>query len=385
MEFIFAPDSFKGTISAQRITELLELASRKHFPRAKTHAVPVADGGEGTVEALLTAVGGHKLTAKVTGPLGDPVDAEYGFLSDGVTAVIEMAQASGLPLVPERLRDPRNTTTLGTGELIRHALENGAERLLIGIGGSATNDGGMGMLTALGARFLDGNGQPLPPTGASLAKVVKADMSGMVTIPSGDALTVICDVDNPLLGPHGATYTYGRQKGATPAICEELESGMRHYASIVEKSVGRDISAFPGAGASGGLGAALGGILNASMRSGADAVLDAAGFDELLDHADLVITGEGRLDGQSIRFGKVPVGVARRCGAKNVPVIAIVGGMGEEAGEYMNVAQASIQVTVNDTMTLADALKNAEALYLDAADRLFCTLKIGWQMRSHVR
>ena len=380
MRFIFASDSYKGTLSAVKITELLKQAALKHFPQAETLALPVADGGEGTVDAVVAAAGGRKVTVNVTGPLGEAIKAEYGLLDDGVTAVIEMAQASGLPLVPESLRDPRNTTTYGTGELIRYALEAGAKRLLIGIGGSATNDGGMGMLMALGAVFTDKQGQQLKPVGASLARVANVDLSHLVPIPSGEAMTVICDVVNPLLGEHGAVYTYGKQKGATPEISEELERGMRNYAAVIQKAAGRDIANFPGAGAAGGLGAALGGVLGAAMRSGVDAVLDTAGFDELLAGTDLVITGEGRLDGQSVRYGKVPAGVARRCQAKGVPVIAIVGGMGENAEDFLKLAESSIQVTVNDCMSLATALENSEAHYRSAADRLFRTLKIGWQM-----
>ncbi len=382
MRFIFASDSYKGTLSAIKITELLKQAALEYFPRAEILALPVADGGEGTIDALVVATGGRKVVAEVTGPLGDTVKAEYGLLSDGETAVIEMAQASGLPLVPENLRDPRNTTTYGTGELIRHALEGGAKRLLIGIGGSATNDGGMGMLAALGAVFTDQQGRQLKPIGASLENVANVDLSHLIPLPSDEAMTVICDVVNPLLGEQGAAYIYGKQKGATPEICEELEHGMRNYAAVMQKAAGRDIACFPGAGAAGGLGAALGGVLGAAMRSGVDAVLDALGFDALLAGANLVITGEGRLDGQSVRYGKVPAGVARRCRGKGVPVIAIVGGMGENAEEFLKLAESSIQVTVNDCMSLATALENAEAHYRSAADRLFRTLKIGWQMNQ---
>lgn len=311
------------------------------------------------------------------GPLGNPVQATFGRLNDGVTAVIEMAQASGLPLVPEHLRDPRKTTTYGFGEMIRYALESGARKLLLGIGGSATNDGGMGMLMALGVKFLDGNGHALSPIGGSLSHIATVDMSEIISLPRGDSFVVICDVTNLLLGERGATYVYGPQKGATPAICEELENGMRQYASVISKAVSRDIATFPGAGAAGGLGAALGGVLDATLRSGVDTILDAAGFDEILNHSDLVITGEGRLDGQSIQYGKAPVGVAYRCREKGIPIIAIVGGMGDGGEKYLEIGHSSIQVTVNDTMSLPQALSNAEKLYLDAADRVFRTLKIG--------
>ena len=256
MKMLFASDSFKGSLTAVEICDLLQEAAADIFPDAETVSLPIADGGEGTVDALLCAMGGKRMTTRVTGPLLMPVDAQWGLLGDGQTAVLEMAQASGLPYVPAAQRDPRKTTSYGTGELIAEAVRCGAKSLLIGIGGSATNDGGLGMLSALGAVFTDRQGKPVPPTGGALADVCHADFSGLMPELADCRITVLCDVTNPLLGATGATYTYGPQKGATPEICAELEAGMKHYVQVVENTIGRGIADFPGAGAAGGLGAA---------------------------------------------------------------------------------------------------------------------------------
>lgn len=382
MKLIFAPDSFKGSLSALEICDILERVAARHFPGAKTLCVPVADGGEGTVDALLRAMGGTRECAQVTGPLFEPETAQWGLLPDGVTAVMEMAQASGLPYVPEPARDPRRTTTLGTGEMIAAALRRGVRRILIGIGGSATNDGGIGMLTALGAVFTDASGQPVEPVGGALSRVEKADFSGLMPELKQTQITVICDVTNPLLGENGATFIYGPQKGATPAIRDALEAGMAHYARVLESALGRDIASFPGAGAAGGLGAALGGVLGATLKSGIDAVLDAVDFDRKLEGVSLVVTGEGRIDGQSVRYGKVPVGVARRCAARGIPVLVIAGGMGEGAQGLYGVCPSTIQVTVPGPMGLDQAMREAPQLYEQAADRLFRAIQIGMHLRG---
>ena len=379
MKLIFAPDSFKGSLSAVEAADILTRVTARHFPGTETVSIPVADGGEGTVDALLCALGGQRMNARVTGPLFETVNADWGLLPDG-SAVIEMARASGLPLVPEPLRDPRRTTSLGTGELVRAALESGARRLMIGIGGSATNDGGMGLLAALGAVFADAAGQRLPPVGASLARVAGADFSGLIPALAETEITVICDVTNPLLGPEGGAAVYGPQKGATPAICAELEAGMARYARVVGAAVGRDIASFPGAGAAGGLGAALGGVLGAKLVPGVDAVLDAAGFAEKLRGADLVITGEGRIDAQSVRYGKVPAGVARRCAARGVPVAVIAGGIGPGAEELYALCPGTMISTVPGPMTLEAAMEDAPALLEAAADRLLRAVKIGMEI-----
>ena len=240
MKLLFAPDSFKGSLTAIQITDILDRVAARHFPGAETIAIPVADGGEGTTDALLRADFGQKFRIPVTGPLFEKEEASWGMLGDGETAVMEMAQASGLPYVAEAHRDPRRTTTLGTGEMIRNAIQRGATKLLIGIGGSATNDGGMGMLAALGAKFTDKDGQEVSPVGGSLINVARADFSGLMPELNDIEITVICDVTNPLLGESGATWIYGPQKGATPEIRDELEEGMKNYAQVVSEAIGRD-------------------------------------------------------------------------------------------------------------------------------------------------
>ncbi len=381
MKLLLVPDSFKGTMSAIEVARLLKTAALKVFPDVQTMALPIADGGEGTVQALVEALGGEYVNTTVTGPLGEPVNAVYGLTDGRTTAVIEAAQTAGLPLVPAEKRDPRYTTSFGVGEQMRAAVEHGASRLLVGIGGSATNDGGMGMLAALGARFADEHGNALPPVGASLVHVRSADFSLMNALPSGLPIDVICDVTNPLLGSSGASFIYGPQKGATPEICSELEAGMENWARVISAAVGHNIADFAGAGAAGGLGAALGGVLGARLRPGVDAVLDAAGFDAMLEDADLVVSGEGRIDGQSVRYGKAVAGIARRCSARGVPLLAIVGGMGEGAQELYDIAECSIQPTVNDTMPLETALQNARPLLSDAAERAFRMIRIGIGIR----
>lgn len=381
MKLIFAPDSLKGSLSASACCDILERAAMRRFPGAQTVCVPVADGGEGTVDALLRAMGGMRMHTRVTGPLFEPVTAEWGMLGDGVTAVLEMAQASGLPCVPQDRRDPRHTTTLGTGEMIAEAIGRGAKRILLGIGGSATNDGGIGMLSALGAVFTDVDGKPVRPVGGALGRIEAADFSGLMPELAQVQLTVMCDVDNPLLGENGATYIYGPQKGATPDICAELEAGMAHYAQVAERTLGHGIANFPGAGAAGGLGAALGGVLGARLERGIHAVLDAMDFDAELEDADLVVTGEGRMDAQSVRFGKAPAGIARRCAARGIPVAAIVGGIGEGAEGLYDLCESTIMATVPGPMALEEAMRCAPVLYEQAADRLFRAIKIGMGIR----
>ena len=380
MKFIFAPDSFKGSLSAMEGCDILERVAARIFPGVETVSVPVADGGEGTVDALLRAMGGQRMRAKVTGPLFEKETAEWGLLPDGKTAVLEMAQASGLPYVAADKRDPRRATSLGTGEMIADALKHGARSILIGIGGSATNDGGIGMLAALGAKFTDKDGREVKPIGGEMINVAKADFSGLLPELKETEITVICDVTNPLLGVDGATFIYGPQKGATPEIRDELENGMAHYAALVSQAVGHDIAYFPGAGAAGGLGAALGGVLGAKLRSGIDAVLDAVDFEEKLKGVCLAVTGEGRMDGQSVRFGKVPVGVAKRCAAKGIPTVAIVGGIGDGAEGLFDLCESTIMTTVSGPMSLEKAMADAAQLYEFAAERLFRAIRIGMNL-----
>ena len=372
MNFVFASDSFKGSLSSLRIGELLTQAAQDVFPGSRCTAVPVADGGEGTAEAVILATDGKWVPVEVHGPLGEPVTAGYGLLPGG-SAIIEMASASGLVLVPSEKRDPRNTSTIGTGELIASALKAGCTELTIAIGGSATNDGGMGCARALGVRFLDAKGRELEGKGGDLAKVASIDASGLLPAAKTAHFTVMSDVDNPLLGPDGATFTFGPQKGAVPEIRDELEAGMENYAAMLKRDLGADTD-FPGAGAAGGLGAGLKIFLNAEMRSGSDAVLDLIGFDALLQEADLVVTGEGRIDWQSAH-GKVVSGVGKRCKKAGVPCIAIVGGMGERAEEMLSLVD-SIIPTVQGPCPLEYAMEHAEELYASTAGRVMRMLAI---------
>ena len=375
MKLVFAPDSFKGSLSAEQIVDILQAQAQRHFPGCQTECVPVADGGEGTVRALVRAGRGELHTMKVHGPLMEMADAEYGVLADG-TWVFEMAQASGLPMVPPEKRDPRNTTSYGVGELIARALSEDARHILIGIGGSATNDGGMGLLAALGARFAGADGAALPPVGGSLAAVESIDLDGLDPRALKADITVISDVSNPLTGPTGATYIYGPQKGATPQIADELEAGMVHYAQKFAALLGRSIADFPGAGAAGGLGAALKGVLGARLRSGIDAVLDAVGFDALLDGADLVVTGEGRIDRQTAEFGKVPAGVLNRATRRGVPVAILAGCVGAGAEAIYDLGPCVILPTVSGPTTLEQAMAGAADNVAATADRLFRMWKL---------
>lgn len=380
MKIIFASDSFKGSLSATRITQLLQEEAETCFPGMEGVCVPVADGGEGTVDALLLALGGQRRRVQVTGPLGENVWATYGVTSHGV-AVMEMAQASGITLLDRK--DPLQATSRGTGEMLAYALQAGAQEILLGIGGSATNDGGMGMLEALGVRFYDADGNILAGCGAALGKVRRVDLAGMLPQVRAAHITVICDVSNPLLGPTGATAVYGSQKGVTPELMPVLEAGMANYAHVLEHTLGCDLAGQPGYGAAGGMGAALGGVLGASLRRGIDAVMDAVNFDGLLEGADLVITGEGCLDRQSIAYGKVIAGIAERADRKGVPVCALVGSMRPGAEAFLEGALShSVMTTVNGVMPLETAMDQAETLYRSAAQRMFRLLRMGMQCRK---
>ncbi|MCI6888410.1 MAG: glycerate kinase [Lachnospiraceae bacterium] len=379
MRFLFASDSFKGTLSSDQIIRLLTDSANRIFPGCETMGVPIADGGEGTVDAVIAVTKGEMRRIPVHGPLMEETEASYGvFHSD--SAIIEMAAASGLPMVPVEKRNPLHTTTFGTGELIKDALDAGYRKLSIAIGGSATNDGGMGAMRALGVRFLDEDGKELEGFGADLARVADIDVSGIHPAVAEAEITVMCDVNNPLTGPEGATYTFGKQKGGTPEILDELEAGMKQYAAVIEKKLGKDVDKIAGAGAAGGLGAALCVFLHAELKSGIETVLDLIDFDHLLDGTDLVITGEGRIDWQSA-FGKVPSGIGMRCRKKGVPAVAIVGGMGNGAEKIYEFGVESIIPTINGAMDITEALDRAEELYANAADRLFRMIRVGMNMK----
>ena len=380
MKFLFASDSFKGTLSSEQIITLLDAAAKNVFPDCETMGIPVADGGEGTIDAVISVLHGSIHEVGVHGPLMEEVVSHYGETGNGA-AVIEMAAASGLPMVPVDKRDPRVTTTYGTGELIKTALDRGCRDITIAIGGSATNDGGMGAMRALGIRFLDENGEELSGCGNDLARVADIDISGLHSAVKDAKFTIMCDVNNPLTGPDGATYTFGKQKGGSPEILDELEQGMIHYAALVREKMGTDVDQIPGSGAAGGLGAAFCVFLKAEMKSGIETVLDLIHFDELLEGVDLVITGEGRIDWQSA-FGKVPSGIGNRCRKKGIPAIAIVGGMGDKAEMIFDHGIDSIITTINGAMGLDEALERAEELYAGAAERAFRMVKAGMKISA---
>ena len=379
MKFLFASDSFKGSLSSQKTAELLAKAAREIFPDCQCDSIVVADGGEGTTAAVLAATNGKNLPVQVHGPFWEDITSNYGMLDEN-RAVMEMAAASGLPLVPEEKRDPRYTTSYGTGEMIADALRRGFRDISIAIGGSATNDGGIGCIRALGGKFLDENNQELKGCGEDLMKIRKIDLSGLNPLIKECKFTVMCDVTNPLCGKDGATYTFGRQKGATPEIQNDLEAGMCNYRDIIKEQFDLDMDNIPGSGAAGGLGTALMVFLNGTLKSGIETVLDLVDFDEHLKDVDIVVTGEGATDWQSV-FGKVMQGVGVHCKKHHIPAVAIVGSMGSGAEDIFDYGIESIITTVNNIMPLSDALNHAEELYLGAARRMFRLLKAGMQMR----
>jgi glycerate kinase len=322
VKIVVAPDSFKGSLTALEVSDAIEKGIREVFPEAEIIKIPMADGGDGTVECLVNATGGEILREKVIGPLRNEILAHYGILGDKKTAVIEMAAASGLTLVPENKRDPLITTTYGTGQLIKAALNQGCRKMIIGIGGSATNDGGAGMVQALGVKLLDREEKEVGFGGGELKKIVKIDISCMDNRLSDIKILVASDVNNPLCGPQGASRIYGPQKGATPEIIEELDKSLSYFAELIKRDLNKDVKDIPGAGAAGGLGASLMAFLNAELRPGIEIMIEAVKLEQAIKDADLVITGEGKIDSQTI-YGKAPIGVAKIAKKYNIPVIAV--------------------------------------------------------------
>ena len=326
-KILLVPDSFKGTLSSRQVCQVMAGQLRRFFPQAQVKSIPVADGGEGSVEAFLAAAGGERRTRTVTGPFGEPVEAFYGVLGDGRTAVIEMAACAGLPLAEGRL-NPERATTYGVGELLLAAKEAGCTKAILGLGGSCTNDGGAGAAAALGAKFTRADGAAFIPTGGTLGEIAALDVSPVAQALQGMELTAMCDIDNPLYGEAGAAAVFAPQKGADAAMVARLDAGLRHLGQVAARCLGRDFSHLPGAGAAGGLGFGMAAFCGAQLRMGIDAVLDAVGFDSLLPGTDMVFTGEGKIDSQSAR-GKVVSGVAARCRKAGVPVVAVVGQIGQ--------------------------------------------------------
>lgn len=381
MRIVVAPDSYKGSLSAVSVASAMARGILQVFPEAEVIQVPIADGGEGTVEALITATGGTLRHNLVTGPLGAKHIAHWGVLGDGQTAVIEMATASGLPLLKPSERDPRITTTYGTGELISAALDAGLRRIILGIGGSATNDGGAGMARALGVRFISAAGTDLDlHGGAALHHLGEIDVSALDPRLLECEIIVACDVDNPLCGEQGASAVFGPQKGATPEVVAELDSALRHYAEHARRATGRDVANEPGAGAAGGLGAGMLYFTPAKLRPGVDIVLDAVDFPTLLSCADFVITGEGRTDFQTA-FGKAPVGVARVAKQFGLPVFCLSGSLGQGADDVLT---HGIDVTLSicdRPLALETCMSDAEELIVAAATRLCRIIKAAQKLR----
>lgn len=369
MRIVIAPDSFKGSISALGIAMAMKEGALRIFPDADIAEIPIADGGEGTVEALVDATKGSFLTSVVRGPLGAPVAARWGVLGDGKTAVIEMAAASGLPLLAKEERDPLRASTYGTGQLLMEALDAGMTRVIMGIGGSATNDGGTGFAAALGARFLDASGKELPPGGAALASLHAVDLSGLDPRLKHISLQVACDVDNPLCGTKGASAVFGPQKGATPVMVEELDRALHQYGTVAANATGRGIMHIAGAGAAGGLGAALLFFTPAALKPGVEIVLEALDFDRLVSTASFVITGEGNTDFQTA-FGKAPVGVARAAKKYGIPVFCLSGGLGKGYQDIFSQGIDAAAVCLPHPMSLEECMGAGTALVTDATERL---------------
>ncbi|WHH56974.1 glycerate kinase [Petroclostridium sp. X23] len=379
MKVIIAPDSFKGSNTTIAVANTIEKGIRKVFPDVEVVKIPIADGGEGTVDALVLGAGGKFMELEVVGPLGENLVAKYGILDNG-TAVIEMAAASGLPLVPDDKKDPLITTTYGTGQLIKAALDEGCKNIVIGIGGSATNDGGVGMAQALGVSFKDANGNELPYGGGALDKLATIDISNMDPRIKDTEIVVACDVSNPLCGERGASAIYGPQKGATPELVKILDANLGHYANIIKEQLGKDIIDVPGTGAAGGLGAGLIVFCDAQLKSGIETVLDVVDIDQHLPTTDFVITGEGKIDAQSV-YGKVPVGVGQRVKKYNLPVLAIVGDIGDGASAVYDYGVDGIMSTVNKAMPLSEAMGRSSELLEDAAERVMRIIKIGMDIK----
>ena len=367
--FLFASDSFKGTLSSAQIAEILEDEAHKVFPEAECAALPIADGGEGTVEAVLAACGGDYVSVLVEGPLGGSVEASYGILPDG-RCIIELAAASGITLVERDRLNPLRTSTVGFGQLIRHALEHGARSVYLALGGSATNDGGMGALRALGVRFLDAQGNELYGRGEDLSKIASLDVSDLMPEVAEATFIVMCDVTNPLVGPKGATAVFGPQKGGSVEQLAELERGMINYAQVIKRTLGVDVADLAGAGAAGGMGAAAAAFLSANLVSGIDCLMDLAHFDDLLARADCCFTGEGRVDAQSLD-GKVLSGVARRCASASTPLYVIAGSISNDAHRLLDRGVTALYPCVDASTPLEEALAHAEENYRRTAARVF--------------
>mgnify|MGYP001282669681 FL=1 len=376
MKIVIAPQAFKGSLSALSAARAIGRGVLASDPTTEIALVPVADGGDGTLSALIDSTDGQIFKSIVTGPLGFAVESEWGVMGDGKTAVIEMAQASGLVLVPPKRRNPLNTTTRGTGQIIKEALDKGYSRIIVGLGGSATNDGGVGMASALGVQFLDSEGKPLADGAAMLSELCHIDVS---TIHPGLKLAEIIgatDVTNPLCGPTGASAVYGPQKGATTEIINRLDAALMHFATIIKSEMDIDVLDEPGSGAAGGMGAGLLAFANAELRSGIDMVCDVLEFEKHIKDADLVITGEGRSDASTV-YDKAPMGVARKAKVHNVPTVVLAGSLGEGYEELYNHDISAVVCIADRPMAFDRSLARTEELLEAAADRTIRLLRLG--------
>ncbi|MDQ6714076.1 MAG: glycerate kinase [Candidatus Dormibacteraeota bacterium] len=378
MRIVIAPNAFKGSLTALEAAEAMGEGVRAAASDAELVLVPIADGGDGTVDALVAATKGERRTLRVRGPLGEPLDADYGLIDGGKTAVIEMAKAAGLALLPAEKRDPRVTTSYGVGELLQGAYDQGARRFIVGIGGSATNDGGAGMAQALGYHLLDDQDHELPPGGLALQRLARIQVGGVHASWNTAEADVACDVTNPLTGPSGASAVYGPQKGATPQMVAELDAALRHFAEIIRRDLGVDVEHLPGAGAAGGLGAGLVAFTGARLRPGAEMVMEALRVDERLAGAQLVITGEGRLDSQTARFGKGPAAVARHARQAGIPVVAIGGSIADET--ELRLLFDGLEATVAEPCSIDQAIARARPLLVAASTRLMRLLLTGGRL-----
>ena len=384
MHIVIAPQSLKGSLTAAEAGQAIAHGVRSVYPHADITIVPIADGGEGTVQALVDATGGVLVQREVTGPLGEPVMAFFGLLGDGQTAAIEMAACAGLPLVAPERRDPRITTTYGVGELIRAALEQGCSRLLIGIGGSATNDGGAGMAQALGAHLLTAKGNEITRGGAALSTLTRIIPFTLDERLQTCKVEVACDVTNPLCGSTGASAVYGPQKGATAEMVTELDAALAHYAHIIEQDLHRAVKDLPGAGAAGGLGAGLIAFLNAQLRPGAQIVLEAVRLEDHLRSADLVITAEGQIDEQTA-YGKSVGAVASMAKRYRLPVLALAGSLGTHYQAVYNLGIDAVIALPSRPLTLEYAMEHAAELVSDATERALRLLRVGISLQSQQR
>ena len=377
MKIVIAPDSFKDSLSAQGVAEAIALGLAQVWPQATLVKCPMADGGEGTVESILAACEGELRRTRVRGPLGAPVEAAWGWLPHNCTAIIEMAEASGLQRVPRGQRDACITSTFGTGELIRAALDAGAQRVILAIGGSATNDGGAGTMQALGVKLLDAQNQTLVPGGLALAQLARVDISELDPRLAHVRFDIAADVNNPLCGPHGASAIFGPQKGASPAQVQQLDQALGHFADLCAEALDKDVRDEPGCGAAGGLGFAAKAFLGAQFKAGVEVVAELVGLAEAVKDADLVITGEGRFDAQTLR-GKTPFGVARIAKQHNVPVIVIAGTLGEGYQELYNHGIDAAFALTSGPMTLEQACAEAPRLLRERATDIARV----WQLAS---